>query len=437
VELEALLHYAAQELERWPSSLRVMPKRWLTRLMAGRRAEFAALARVVSLRNWRVEDAQLKALVASEALAGVEELDLNNAIRDATLEALMTSPKLGRLKTLRLQNNALSMRDAGDPARWLRQSACAPVLERLMLGFNHLNDQDLEALASVELGRLRALELHSNQITQIAPLFRSQQLAELEVLSLKWNKLADLPEALASSMLRGLTTLDLTATGLDARAARGFAESQAMPRLATLKLGENPGLGDAGLQALAGARWMEGLRSLSLAATGVHAAGLAMLAERGLLAGVTHLNLMASPGVNDAALEVLSRPGAMPALRSLNLSTTQVSARGLHALVNAEWAGQLEVLQLERCALGDEGARVLAEASGLRGLRTLLLGWCEIGDEGAIALSQTSWLETIGEGLVLEGRGVSPETWLVMSMSSRAAEGLARRWRQRAAQSLT
>jgi hypothetical protein len=434
-DAERTRHYVGELLERWPAHLRVMPRRWLGRLMSGQRAELATLARVISLRNQRVSDAQLGALARSEALASVEELDLCDAIRGATLEALMASAWITRLRTLRLQNNALSLGDLADPARWLRTSPCLNTLETLMLGFNQLNDRDLEALASVDgLRALRALELHANQLQHVRALFGAPGLEGLERLSLKWNPIADLARALEASALRELRELDLSATGMDDSALRALAEGQAMPRLSTLRLERNPAVTDAGMQALAGAKWMERLEQLSLASTSVHAAGLQMLVDSGRAAQLTHLNLMFT-GVDDAAMEVLSAPGAMPALRSLNLTRTLVTARGASVLASSELAERLETLNLSRCEIGEEGLAALATSERFGRLKSLSLSLDHNRElAGADQLARASWLSGLESGPLMNPELVRLDALRALAGSAQASDAQRRAWTQLIAQ---
>jgi hypothetical protein len=332
VEAEPLCHYAEAQLERWPVALRVMPTRWLNRLLVGQRAEFVSLVRVVSLRRRRLSDEQLIGLAHSGALATVEVLELRDAIRDSALDMLMDSPQLGRLTTLRLPNNALGRAGEVDPLRWLETAMCVPVLERLGLGFNRLGDAGAEQLAQcARLANLRELELYGNEIQRVEPLFTGR-LERLERLDLKWNTASDLDDALGGGGLPELRVLGLSQTGLTSRGLRALAEGQAMPRLESLRLGGNPGVTDAGLQALAGARWLVGLRELNLLHTSVHSAGVIALIESGRLERLERLWLPRPP--DRALLEALTRPGAAPALVELH---AQVGAEGRAVLARAGW----------------------------------------------------------------------------------------------------
>lgn len=332
VEAESLCHYADARLERWPAALRVMPTQWLNRLLVGQRAEFVSLVRALSLRRRRLSDEQLIGLAHSGALATVEVLELSDAIRDSALDVLMDSPQLGRLTELRLVGNALGKTGEIDPLRWLETAMCVPGLERLGLGFNRLGDAGAEQLARcARLTSLRELELYGNEIQRVEPLFTGR-LARLERLDLKWNSASDLDDALGGGGLPELRVLGLSQTGLTSRGLRALAEGQAMPRLEVLRLGGNPGVTDAGLQALAGARWLVELRELNLLHTSVHSAGVIALIESGRLERLERLWLPRT--LDKALLEAITRPGAAPALVELH---AQVGSEDVPVLARAGW----------------------------------------------------------------------------------------------------
>src|SRR5262249_43707418 len=110
------------------------------------------------------------------------------------------------------------------------------------------------------------------------------------------------------------------------------------------------------------------------------------LARSPYLAGVQTLDLRGNP-LGDAGLLALAG-GEWPNLSALDLTQTQVTARGLEALARAPFAPQLRALTLSLNGLGPDAVRALC-SERLSGLQDLQLGGGNpIGPEGAALLGQ-------------------------------------------------
>ena len=114
------------------------------------------------------------------------------------------------------------------------------------------------------------------------------------------------------------------------------------------------------------------LTSLSLGATGVHSAQLALLGSSDALAGLVHLDLDGNP-LDDTAARALAGATHFRQLRQLSLNHGKIGPEGAFALAAAPWLPGLEVLKLWGNPVRDEGAEALAEALAGGRLRLLLL----------------------------------------------------------------
>ncbi len=96
--------------------------------------------------------------------------------------------------------------------------------------------------------------------------------------------------------------------------------------------------------------------------------------------------------VGNATAKALAQPGALKALRVLELERSYLDAEGIREFLQGEVAGRLEELNLTANKLNDEAAQVLAECPNLKSLKILRLSQNLIGDPGARALGESTQL---------------------------------------------
>lgn len=104
------------------------------------------------------------------------------------------------------------------------------------------------------------------------------------------------------------------------------------------------------------------------------------LAESGLLARITHLNLTLSTLGNEGARHLLLVPGVCD-LRGLELASTRVGEQGAIRLAASENVANLRYLGLSNNGIGDVGARALIESPHLANLRRLDLRGCALHED--------------------------------------------------------
>jgi uncharacterized protein (TIGR02996 family) len=167
-------------------------------------------------------------------------------------------------------------------------------------------------------------------------------------------RLVDLPG------MERVTSLDLSANGLDETAARRIAAGTRWTSLAVLFLGYNV-LGAAGTRALLEGERLHALKVLSLDANGLGDAG----AEAFVAAAGT----------------------ALPQLTRLHLAKNELTEAGVATLAASPALGKLARLSLGHNSVGDAGAVALASSLTLRNLRVLDLTHASVGAEGALALA--------------------------------------------------
>ncbi|QSQ14103.1 hypothetical protein [Myxococcus landrumensis] len=204
------------------------------------------------------------------------------------------------------------------------------------------------------------------------------------------------------------------ASVFEPRYHRGFIEEVKLPeaRLAThgsdlfarepisrLKVGTSDG---KGLALAVEQPWFSQVRWLRLEGEGTDAA-------MQVLASATRagrLDSLVLTGAGDASVRELVSSQALPALRSVSLSSCALTDASMEVLAKATlpW----ERLYLSGSGLSDEGVAVLAKAKGLGALQWLTLNRNEIGDDAAVALAKSKGLVGL-ERLELSRTEVSEE----------------------------
>jgi uncharacterized protein (TIGR02996 family) len=208
--------------------------------------------RVLILRNAELRDPAAAALLASPALAGVQELDLSNSpLGPESAAALAGSPHARSLRTLKLSHTRIG----GEGFALLVGSPVLSSVRVLVLDHVPLSVGGLEALArSPHAAGLVELEMGLCGITD------------------------DALAALASSRcLTNLRDLHLYGNQIGPNGAQALARSAGLAGLRKLNFYNNH-LGDEGAAALAAATWRDGLEWMR--ATANHLSDAAMTALR-------------------------------------------------------------------------------------------------------------------------------------------------------------
>lgn len=247
----------------------------------------AALQRgALVLGSREMTDDELRALLADRRMTQLQTLTIHdNRLTADAVRAVASSPRTRGLTTLQLTRNQLGDEGLRALAGW----SGAASLQALYLGANGASATGVGALARSEhLGRLEILELSHQPIgdTSAAALVKlSAGKLHVEHAGLTGVGATRLIGGAASPRLfldgnpvgpgglKGLraiaptvSTLSLADCGLDATDARALAAVDA-PALKLLVLTKNK-LGDAGLDAIAKARWLPGLQALQITYAG-------------------------------------------------------------------------------------------------------------------------------------------------------------------------
>jgi len=135
-------------------------------------------------------------------------------------------------------------------------------------------------------------------------------------------------------------------------------------RLETLRLGGD--ISPAMIEALAGARALDGLKELELASP-IGPVGLARLEAAGKLSNLSHLRLHGCA----LGVEGLAIIGRLPSLRHLEITNDSLKRKGAELLAGSKSLSKLRTLSLNDCALGDRGVFAIV-TSGVFGELTAL-----------------------------------------------------------------
>jgi uncharacterized protein (TIGR02996 family) len=222
------------------------------------------------------------------------------------------------------------------------------------------------------LSRLAALTIHAQHTGEplARAVARSEYLAGLKRLALTRNRFTDdAAEQLARSpYLTNLEELDLSENEIGETGARALAASAGLRRIRYLELRQNA-LGPAGAEALAGSERLTALSRLGLSDNEVGLPRLLTLGRAHDLLRVPVLDLSAN-GLTVAGLQaILTRPPSESApvrVTELDLShNTELGDAGARLLAACPHLGNLNVLRLADCGIGNDGARALANAQHL------------------------------------------------------------------------
>ena len=137
---------------------------------------------------------------------------------------------------------------------------------------------------------------------------------------------------------------------------------------------------DARLEALS-LRWLEdGWRIPSMAPLHMlDLSGLRSLALRGVW-------------LEDEAVRDLINAATIHELEVLNLAGNQLTAYGMHELLEGTWPGQLKRLDVRHNAIGAEGAQTIAGSLAVEALEWLWVNREDVGERGVRALAESERL---------------------------------------------
>lgn len=411
---QTLLPYAQPQLERWPPALRVMPKRWLAKVLSGQPAPQAlTLTRALLMRGPRMEIKDARALLEAKLHTHISHLWLTNLSCEAeTLEALFVRQDWPNLMSLDLTRSPLGESNIDALAR-------AELMQRLQsldLHLVGLKDQGLDRLShGAAMAQLQELGLGANRISDLAleRFFERQALPALMRLDLSNNPqleraLITMPARLRAQLRAlklgagapltkralldpltqgdwtGLEALTLSQSPIRAELITKLLQAPSLQQLRELALVmvsftdelsflEQPGaplaslrltratLDMRALDALAGERWGS-LKRLDLSGCVVDAQALLAWARRPMAASLEELNL-ASTGLDDEALNALARRSA--GLKRLDLSNNPISDASMAQLASLPTMGSLLELKLGSTQVTDAGRRSLRSSPHL------------------------------------------------------------------------
>ena len=374
--------YARAHALAWPARDRPLPLPWLERILRGQPTPQARLAGWLdtSPRGMRLEDIGAEVLASSQDLEGLRIAHLRHQLVHLEgLGSILAAPWLEGLVELALDGNLLGDRGA----RAITRRAPLPRLDRLSLrAVGMARGGLLRLLDSSLMLRLRALDVARNDLGwRCAPAIaaRGARCVRLQTLGLRRTGLGPEDAGPLGDLLArapALTSLDLDENRLGAQALITMLERAQRSPLHALSLRETlvgPTL-TARLPELA-----PDLRELCLGEREI---------EPGVLAGLAGLTRLESVsirrGVRSVALAELAEL-ELPALRSLELRSGELSREALERLTRAPWMPQLTHLALENLGLGAAHIEALAQAPWHANARLeLRMNALESGDLGPL-----------------------------------------------------
>lgn len=240
-----------------------------------------------------------------------------------------------------------------------------PKVRDLDLSFNHLSDGGLERIiAGCDTEKLERLHLSINRLTSgaLETILRADG-PLLEHLDLFGNAITGegLRRMLSSPRMREVKVLNLGSTHGEA----GFlTELRAWETGALEELSfQGTSFDDNDAYILSRAEPLENLKVLDLSSTQLHARGVRALATSPTLGHLTRLILNYSRVGDEGIIALAARD--QPSLRRLDLRSCGITVQGVRALAQAPWLGQLEGLDLSNNPLSEQGRRMLYEAEAL------------------------------------------------------------------------
>lgn len=240
-----------------------------------------------------------------------------------------------------------------------------PRAEELDLSFNHLSDDGLaRILDGCDTEKLIKLHLSINRLTSVAvDAITREEGPHLKQLDLFGNAITSegLRRLLESPTMRDLEVLNLGSTQGEA----GFLTE--VREWSTSSLEElsfqGTAFDDNDAYILSRAEPLARMRVLDLSSTQIHARGVRALATSPSMNALERIILNYSRVGDEGIIALAARE--QPSLRRLDLRACGISVQGARALASAPWLGQLESLDLSNNPLSEEGRRLLYEAEEL------------------------------------------------------------------------
>jgi hypothetical protein len=277
--------------------------------------------------------------------------------------------------------------------------------------------------ASAIVRRLRRLHLASNPIEPLHVLRDNERALGITDLFFDRASGAGMPEVLEGllasplgQVLRGLhfrvghdsvdlllqrladaaklERLSFTTMGLTGERIHHLISRTIFHHLQELHLQNDDALGNEGIRELT-AHLPSSLRELTCSSVGVQASGLEALARAEQLNGLRRLNLSLN-SLSPRAMKVLASSRPLAGLRSLNLKKCRLGEKGVRHLIRAKFWQNLTELDLRENPIPLKGFRYLLEAYIPPDLTALVLDEEQIGQE-----MRNELRKKFGERLVL------------------------------------
>ena len=324
-----------------PSAVRL---EGVTDVVARKLAACAHLAKVTSLdlTGGRIGEKGARALAESPHVRQLTSLSISQChAKDAVLIALSRSSALTSLRTLDLEWNEFGARG------WkaLTSTAALPALVDLRARCNDLGPKGWTTLlASPLMERLEAVDLSETRPGRLGL------------------------DALFSSSPPRLRRLKIVEVELDGRGIKRLLEWPTRVALTALDVGHNVVTAEVAAK-LFRAPWP-------------------VLEELGLRATCIGVQIKPELAPRLDAFEALAHPKAFPALRSLDLSATDLSPDAARVLARAPCMALLEALNLAEMPV-DESLEILLASPRLGRLARLDVRGTNLSDRGALALARS------------------------------------------------
>lgn len=357
---EVALPYAHDHLSSWPDEAcaGMRPATWddAARLREQPPAAHlgrALLSRVIHLADLdHVHDEALAAALRALTHAWVRKVRIRGCEQarsltvDALIDLTLEAPALDEIDWSTTPLPAARLRD-------LLEVGELGAIETLRLNRARCGDEGARLLGLGALvPRLRALELSDNGITPrgVSLLQTASFCERLVSLSLAQNPLIEHGAAqLAALPLQNLRALRLSSAQIGARGVALVARAPFAAGLRRLDLSSDP-IGAEGVAALTDSPTLDGLEDLDLSLCRLPDEAIRHLARDPRTEALRTLSLSFNPLGDDAALSLASSPH-LTHLRALHVNRTEITERGVRALLHAETLRRLDVLDLRavRC----------------------------------------------------------------------------------------
>lgn len=382
-----------RRLEAWDDRLRIIPTAWLEEPLVDQRSELLSYGRAVSISNLELTSQEIDDFLSQEQvqrlLPHISHLEFSHirSLENSDIVKILSHSELNNLTGLELRGRTL---EAQDLERILNSSGIYK-LTHLNLRWNRLNNDALEILEesskfdteSIKILNLGNNPMSSNRVTEF---LLSGEFTELEKLTLDGTAygmggMSEFVEMIQSDAVKGISSLSLQDTSLNARYIQVIAESENLSELERLYIGFNR-LSRRAFRWLGSSEFIN-LKHLSLPGATFGRAGspLREISEGESFENLEVLDLSKNRWVNEN-FDYLLNSEFLPNLRVLELQNTSLTGENLNRLVHSEVTDQIEVLDLSENELGNEGARIIANGNDFGQLRCLGLRGVGLENDG-------------------------------------------------------